>query len=78
MFLRTLKVFSLILLLYSCSNSNENLTMAPIDKDLIIRESLNKKEKKWLNNYHKAVFENLKKSMNKIETLELQKACSAI
>tara|TARA_X000000950_G_scaffold100238_1_gene126744 strand:- start:25 stop:1743 length:1719 start_codon:yes stop_codon:yes gene_type:complete len=58
--------------------SFENLTMAPIDKDLIIRESLNKKEKKWLNNYHKAVFENLKKSMNKIETLELQKACSAI
>ena len=56
----------------------ENLTMAPIDKDLIIKENLNKNEKKWLNNYHKTVFKNLNKSMNKIETLELQKACSAI
>ena len=58
--------------------SFENLTMAPIDKDLIIRESLNKNEKKWLNDYHKNVFKNLVKSMNKIEALELKKACSAI
>ena len=56
----------------------ENLTMAPIDKDLIIQKNLNKIEKKWLNDYHKAVYKNLKKSMNKIEALELQKACSAI
>jgi Xaa-Pro aminopeptidase len=56
----------------------ESLTMAPIDKDLIIKKNLNKVEKKWLNNYHKTVFKNLRKSMNKIETLELQKACSAI
>ena len=52
--------------------------MAPIDKDLIIQESLNKNEKKWINDYHKTVFRNLVKSMNKIETLELKKACSAI
>ena len=58
--------------------SFENLTMAPIDKSLIIREHLNKMEKSWLNNYHKTVFQNLRKSMNKIEKLELQKACSAI
>ena len=58
--------------------SFENLTMAPIDKDLIIRESLNRKEREWLNNYHRSVFKNLRKSMNKIQTLELQKACSAI
>ena len=56
----------------------ENLTMAPIDKDLIIEKNLNTNEKKWLNNYHKNVFENLKTYMNKIEILELQKACSAI
>tara|TARA_X000001036_G_scaffold267320_1_gene248202 strand:+ start:71 stop:913 length:843 start_codon:yes stop_codon:yes gene_type:complete len=31
MFLRTLKVFSLILLLYSCSNSNENLIYKPTE-----------------------------------------------
>ena len=52
--------------------------MAPIDKELIIQDKLDTHEKKWLNNYHKTVFKNLKKSMNKIETLELQKACSAI
>ena len=56
----------------------ENLTMAPIDRDLIIKKNLNQKEKKWLNNYHKTVFKNLYKFMNKIETLELKKACSAI
>ena len=58
--------------------SFENLTMAPIEKDLIDYEKLNDSEKKWLNNYHKTVFKNLKKSMNSIETLELKKACSAI
>ena len=56
----------------------ENLTMAPIDKDLIDISILNEKEKKWLNNYHYQVFNNLKNSMNKLETLELKKACSAI
>ena len=69
-------------LIYVKENKNkmlfENLTMAPIEKDLIIQENLNKNEKKWLNNYHKVVFNNLKNSMNKIETLELKKACSAI
>ncbi len=56
----------------------ENLTMAPIDKDLIVPERLDKKEKKWINNYHKTVFKNLKSSLNKVDTLELKKACSAI
>jgi Xaa-Pro aminopeptidase len=56
----------------------ENLTMAPIDKDLIASEKLDRDEKEWLNNYHKTVFKNLKKFMNKIEVLELQKACSTI
>jgi Xaa-Pro aminopeptidase len=56
----------------------ENFTMAPIDKDLIIRENLNQNEKKWLNNYHRNVYNNLKGSMNEIESLELKKACSAI
>ena len=56
----------------------ENLTMAPIDKDLIASEKLDRNEKEWLNNYHKTVFKNLKKFMNKIELLKLQKACSTI
>ena len=53
--------------------SFENLTMAPIEKDLIDLKRLNDNEKKWLNNYHKTVFQKLKKSMNKVEALELQK-----
>jgi Xaa-Pro aminopeptidase len=56
----------------------ENLTMAPIDKDLIDLDILNKSEIKWLNNYHKKVFYNLKKFMNKSEVLQLKKSCSAI
>jgi len=59
-------------------NSFENLTMVPIEKDLIILKNLNKNEREWLNDYHKTVFKNLKKSMNKIESLELEKACLAI
>ena len=52
--------------------------MAPIDKDLIIEDMLSNHEKKWLNNYHKKVFDNLKGAMNKNEIIELKKACSAI
>ena len=59
-------------------NYFENLTMAPIDKELIDKKILNKNEKSWLNNYHKNVFNNLKKFMNKTEILELKKSCSAI
>ena len=52
--------------------------MVPIDKDLIDKSMLNLKEKTWINNYHKNVFNNLKNSLTKIEVLELKKACSAI
>ena len=56
----------------------ENLTMAPIDKNLIDQNFLNEREKNWLNNYHKKVFNNLKNTMNKLEKIELKEACSAI
>ena len=56
----------------------DNLTMAPIDRDLIDRNILNKNEKIWINKYHNKVFNNLKKFMNKIEILELKQSCSAI
>ena len=49
----------------------ENLTMAPIDKDLINKNILSRKEKNWLNNYHKKVFENLKKFMNKKKNFKI-------
>ena len=56
----------------------ENLTMTPIDKDLIDRSLLNKNEKIWLNNYHSKVYKSLNKFMVKSEILDLKEACSAI
>ena len=56
----------------------DNLTMAPIDKELIDSKILDKNEKSWLNNYHKKVFNNLKKFMNKTEISKLKESCSAI
>ena len=56
----------------------ENLTMAPIDKELIDKALLNEKEKKWLNDYHSRVFLNLKNFMNKTEIIDLKRACSTI
>ncbi len=56
----------------------DNLTMAPIDKSLINKSILKKNELNWLNNYHKKVFDNLKKFMKKSELLDLKQACSKI
>ena len=56
----------------------ENLTLAPIEKDLIDRTLLNKKEIRWINDYHRKVFFSLKYAMNREEIVELKKACSAI
>ena len=52
--------------------------MAPIDKSLIIKNYLNKKEISWLNNYHKNVFDNLKRYMAKSDIVDLKQACSNI
>tara|TARA_B100001093_G_scaffold516217_1_gene594488 strand:+ start:1278 stop:2999 length:1722 start_codon:yes stop_codon:yes gene_type:complete len=59
-------------------NKFENLTYAPIDKNLIEKDLLNKKEVSWLNKYHKSVFNNLKKYMNKNELKFLKNSCSSI
>ena len=56
----------------------ENLTLAPLEKELIDVNLLNAQEKNWINNYHKKVFKNLKNFMYKNDLLELKKACSAI
>jgi len=42
----------------------ENLTLAPIDKDLINYNILNKKEKEYLFNYHLLVYSKLSKFLN--------------
>ena len=45
----------------------ENLTFAPIEKDLINFKLLNKKEKKYLNEYHKKIYMILSSYLNKDE-----------
>lgn len=37
----------------------ETITLAPIDKELIVANKLSDEEKSWLNNYHQKVFETL-------------------
>ena len=59
-------------------NYFKNFTMVPIDKDLVVNSMLNKNEKRWLNDYHREVYKNLRDGMNKNEIGELKKACSAI
>ena len=56
----------------------ENLTMTPIDKDLIDEKLLNQKEREWINSYHKKVYKSIRVYMNKREISELKKACSSI
>ncbi len=41
--------------------SFETLTLAPIDKNLIVPKLLNKNEKIWLNQYHRRVRDTLSK-----------------
>tara|TARA_B100001123_G_scaffold377088_1_gene444281 strand:+ start:72 stop:1781 length:1710 start_codon:yes stop_codon:yes gene_type:complete len=65
-------------LIYIKKNKFEELTMAPIEKDLIKKKMLNKKEIDWLNNYHKNVKNNLLKFMNFKEKAYLIDACSPI
>ena len=45
----------------------ENLTLVPIEKDLINFKLLNKKEKKYLNEYHKKVYLTLNPYLNRSE-----------
>ncbi len=65
-------------LIYIKKNKFEELTIAPIEKDLIDKKILNKDEIKWINSYHKKVKENLFKFMNVDEKIDLTKACSPI
>ena len=45
----------------------KNLTLAPIDLDMINYKMLNKKEKKYLFNYHLEVYFKISKYLNKLE-----------
>ena len=63
---------------YKQKNYFTNLTMAPIDKELINKKLLNQDEKIWINRYHKKVYNNIKRLMYKNEMEDLRKACSII
>tara|TARA_B100000700_G_scaffold306989_1_gene382841 strand:+ start:2668 stop:4371 length:1704 start_codon:yes stop_codon:yes gene_type:complete len=65
-------------LVYIKKNKFEELTMAPIEKNLIKKNMLNKKEISWLNKYHIKVKKNLFKFMNREEKSNLIDACSPI
>jgi len=65
-------------LIYIKKNEFEELTMAPIEKRLINKKMLSKKEKDWLNKYHLKVKKNLFKFMNREEKINLIDSCSPI
>jgi len=65
-------------LIYIKKNKFEELTMAPIEKDLIKKKMLNKKEIDWLNKYHTKVKKNLFRFMHLEEKANLIDACSPI
>ncbi len=65
-------------LVYIKKNKFEELTLAPIEKDLIKKKLLNEKEINWLNKYHAKVKKNLFKFMNLEEKSNLIDACSPI
>ena len=52
--------------------------MAPIDKELINKNLLNKNERKWINQYHKKVYNSIRGFLIKSELQELREACSTI
>ena len=65
-------------LVYINKDKFEELTLAPIEKDLINKKLLNKKELDWINKYHNKVKKSLFRFMNFKEKVDLLKACSPI
>ena len=65
-------------LIFIRKNKFEELTMAPMEKDLINKKMLNKKEINWLNKYHVKVKKSLFRFMNFEEKVNLTNACSPI
>jgi len=65
-------------LIYIKKNKFEELTMAPIEKNLIKKKMLNKKEIGWLNKYHAKVKKNLFRFMKLEEKASLIDACSPV
>ena len=58
--------------------SFENISWAPIDRDLIEPSLLNSNDLKWLNNYHQTVFDKLSHFLTAEEKLWLQNVTSPL
>jgi Xaa-Pro aminopeptidase len=56
----------------------ETLTLAPIDRRLILPAMLEKSERDWLNGYHKHVFETLAPSLDQSSRNWLKQATQPI
>lgn len=56
----------------------ETITFAPIDLDLIDAKLLNDEEKKWINEYHKAVYDKLSPRLSNDEAIWLKEYTKAI
>jgi Xaa-Pro aminopeptidase len=56
----------------------ETITLAPIDKSLIVKEMLDEQEVCWLNSYHSRVFETLSPLLNDEENRWLKQATSEL
>lgn len=56
----------------------ETITLAPIDKNLIVVDMLNTDEKEWLNKYHQKVYETLAPLLDKNIALWLKESTSVI
>jgi Xaa-Pro aminopeptidase len=56
----------------------ETITLAPINKNLIIKDYLSKKEKSWLNDYHAKILDKVAPKLDAEEQAWLEQACAPI
>ena len=56
----------------------ETVTLCPIDTTGLIRELLDDEEIRWLNDYHRTVYEKLSPDLDKEEQAWLKEKCKAI
>lgn len=79
-----IRLENLLVCLKSMNNGKGNffefepLTLVPFDRDAIVPELLTEKEKKWLNGYHKKVYETLSPHLKKEEAAWLKDAAGEI
>lgn len=66
------------LIYLNSKNKFENLTLVPFERSMIINSMLNKKEKKWINEYHTEVYEKIHKFLSNNEKEYFKNYCLKI